>query len=234
LEDNLAIGTTVYIKNDGLLTKLEPRYFGPYTVASITKCGNYKLKNTEIIILHKSYPLEKLKLTKETDNSDQIFTVEKILDDRIFRRQQQYLVKWKGFSESNNSWEIEENFGSMQPVQLYRHQKQHVQPTVSNQSLNVRRSKRLEKINLCKHSPSSHFLLYLILVLIFCFFKVLLTQSISQTFHYCDTSSNMRKINLLNMCRHPLNSKFNNFTSILLPQNNHSSQTFAIIKKSLS
>jgi hypothetical protein len=41
----------------------------------------------------------------------------------------------------------------------------------------------------------------------------------------------MRKINLLNMCRHPLNSKFNNFTSILLPQNNHASQTFAIIKK---
>jgi hypothetical protein len=91
---------TVYIKNDGLLTKLEPRYFGPYTVASITKCGNYKLKNTENIIFHNSYPLEKLKLTKETDNSDQIFTVEKILNDRIFRRQQQYLVKWKGFSES--------------------------------------------------------------------------------------------------------------------------------------
>ncbi len=142
LEQTLAVGTTVYLKNDGLLTKLEPQYFGPYTVASITKCGNYKLKNTENIILNKSYPLEKLKLTKETDNSDQIFTVEKIIDDRIFRRQQQYFVKWKGYSKSNNSWENEENFSSMQPVQLYWHQKQHFQPTVSTQSVNVRRSKR--------------------------------------------------------------------------------------------
>jgi hypothetical protein len=33
------------------------------------------------------------------------FEVEKVLDSRLFRRSFQYLVKWKGFSDSENTWQ---------------------------------------------------------------------------------------------------------------------------------
>lgn len=33
------------------------------------------------------------------------YEVDDILDSRIFRRQLQYLVKWKGYTEGDNSWE---------------------------------------------------------------------------------------------------------------------------------
>ncbi|OCT94453.1 hypothetical protein XELAEV_18012125mg [Xenopus laevis] len=37
------------------------------------------------------------------------FEVEKILDSRVQSRKLQYLVKWKGFPNEENSWEPEEN-----------------------------------------------------------------------------------------------------------------------------
>jgi hypothetical protein len=39
----LAAGTTVNVKKDGLLSKLEPRFLGPFTISKQTRCGNYKL-----------------------------------------------------------------------------------------------------------------------------------------------------------------------------------------------
>jgi hypothetical protein len=64
LTKHIDVGTTVYVKNEGLLSKLDQRFLGPFTIDSITKNGNYKLKNTENLILDKSYPLAKIKNNK--------------------------------------------------------------------------------------------------------------------------------------------------------------------------
>lgn len=37
------------------------------------------------------------------------FEVEEVLNNRIYRAKQQFLVKWKGFSPADNSWEPVEN-----------------------------------------------------------------------------------------------------------------------------
>lgn len=38
-------------------------------------------------------------------DEEEEYKVEAVLDSRIFRRQFQYLVKWKGYSDAENSWE---------------------------------------------------------------------------------------------------------------------------------
>jgi hypothetical protein len=38
-------GTTIFLKAEGLLNKLEPRYRGPYTIHGQDKKGNYQVKN---------------------------------------------------------------------------------------------------------------------------------------------------------------------------------------------
>ena len=45
----------------------------------------------------------------EVINGMDEYEVEAILDKRIHRRKPQYLVKWKGYHESESTWEPEEN-----------------------------------------------------------------------------------------------------------------------------
>jgi hypothetical protein len=229
LTKHIDVGTTVYVKNEGLLSKLDQRFLGPFTIDSITKNGNYKLKNTENLILDKSYPLEKLKITKDTNDSDEIFAVEKIIDDRVFRRQQQYLVKWKNFPETDNSWEKESNFVSMKPIKIYWDLKKS-----KNETKPIRTSKRLEKINLLRVISSTNICLYTCIFL-FLFFmaEFCSSQNIQSTFKFCDISSNMRKINFLNACRQPFNKKFNNISAQLIPKDTliTNLNTFVILSK---
>lgn len=44
----------------------------------------------------------------EVDGEEE-YEVEEILDSRIFRRQLQYLVRWKGYGPGDNSWEPAKN-----------------------------------------------------------------------------------------------------------------------------
>ena len=55
---------------------------------------------------------EKIKENEKNKNSEAqlpSFEVEKILSERILRNNKMYLVKWKGFSEDENTWEPIEN-----------------------------------------------------------------------------------------------------------------------------
>jgi hypothetical protein len=118
MDTPLAIGTVVYLKNEGLLSKFAPRFKGPFTVVAQTKSNNNKLKDAAGTVLDKTYPLEKLKLTVD-HQIDDVYAIERILDDRKYYRRQQYLVKWKNCPDSENSWENESNFVTMLPIKLY-------------------------------------------------------------------------------------------------------------------
>jgi hypothetical protein len=46
--------------------------------------------------------------------SQEEYEVDKILDSRFYRRQLQYLVHWKGYSDRNNTWEPASNLSHAQ------------------------------------------------------------------------------------------------------------------------
>ncbi|RNA01057.1 hypothetical protein BpHYR1_003709 [Brachionus plicatilis] len=61
-DERIPISSTVLIKCEGLLTKLEPRFKGPYKVNDYTKRGNYVLSNSLGEVLKDSFPRHKLKI----------------------------------------------------------------------------------------------------------------------------------------------------------------------------
>ena len=133
------VGDEVLIKMEGLIpnedvhltSKLKPKWIGPYKV---TEC-DYERENYTIMIppnwlKHNVFHTSKLKPYKANDPiafpsrgtpppapeideaGYETWELEKILSYRKFRGQEQYLVRWKGFTEENNSWEPATNFPS--------------------------------------------------------------------------------------------------------------------------
>ena len=45
----------------------------------------------------------------KASNGKQYWEVEMVLDERIRKRKREFLVKWKGFDQSQNTWEPAEN-----------------------------------------------------------------------------------------------------------------------------
>ena len=66
-------------------------------------------------------------LTLETNDNDKEYIVEKVLQSQLVDRQLQYLVKWKGYSMNNNTWEPASQFTSKKVLQDF-HQHHPEQP----------------------------------------------------------------------------------------------------------
>ena len=228
LIEPLAIGTIVYVKNDGLLTKMESKFKGPYTITEQTAIGNYKLKDAAGTILTKSYPLEKLKITKDMETS-QIYAVEKILNDRVYKQQQQYLVKWKDFEDTHNSWEFEANFVNSIPIQIYWDSKSNLRDA----SKPVRRSKRIQKVNTLFSFNSPGIPVKLICIIItLSIFKIINCTKIRENFKYCEGRSNSHVVDLRSPCTllASTNTKFKQL-GLILDKNQRANGLFTIAKK---
>ena len=111
-------GTSVFIKNEGLLSKLSPRYSGPYKVVRHTSGGNYVLENALQELVKMSYPRQKLKVVSELENDDSVnLEVEKIIDHKKVNNQIVYLVKWKNSEDTD--WLPVDNFNTMEVINKY-------------------------------------------------------------------------------------------------------------------
>lgn len=207
--DSLEKGTTVYVKIEGLLGKLEPRYRGPYTVASQLRNGNYKLKNALGSVLKTAYPLHKLKLSPPEEGDKPHYEVEKIIKHRKSNidKKFEYFVKWKNFDVNENSWVRESDFDTLEIVNAY-----------------------WRSIHQCKKSkivfpllPLSPMILLPLTILIMMFGTIYATIPISEKITYCDNSNSPTMIDMERSCHH---SRDNTWTNPPYFERNSKKSTF--------
>ena len=118
------VGDKVLIKGKDLRirnasAKLAAKNYGPYEITNKPGPVNFRLKLPGTMKVHPVFHASKLIPYQsdtiadrnppkpgpiEVEGHDE-FEVEAILDSRIHRNKVQYFVKWKGYDESENSWE---------------------------------------------------------------------------------------------------------------------------------
>lgn len=57
--------------------------------------------------------------TVKGSNEEAVFDVEKIVKKRIRKGKPEYLIKWVGYSDSENTWELEENIFAKELIEEY-------------------------------------------------------------------------------------------------------------------
>jgi len=119
-----AVGDKVWLASKNIKIhqaslKLGPRQLGPYEVLERVGDLDYRLKLPPALKVHNVFHVDRLSPWGGNDVNGQIppppeavkvdgeeeYLVDEILDSRVFRRQLQYLVKWEGYDEGENSWE---------------------------------------------------------------------------------------------------------------------------------
>lgn len=117
---------------------ITPTYLGNhYTVVRRTSNGAYVLKDTDGEILDRRVPLDQIKVLKGPRLSDKddemIFTVEKIVahEERIDGHY--YLVKWKNWDDTYNSWEPAHNILDEKIIRAY-----HEKEVIASKKANVK------------------------------------------------------------------------------------------------
>lgn len=121
------IGDKVWLSAENLkikqpARKLSHKCLGPYEVLQRVGELDYKLKLPKSIPVHPVFHVSLLsKYSTSTilgrkhpepppievePDTELEYEVEKILDSRLFRNKLQYLVKWKGYDDSHNDWEV--------------------------------------------------------------------------------------------------------------------------------
>ena len=131
-------GDQVWLEGHNLHTthpssKLAPKHYGPFTITRVVSRTSYQLKLPPQWKLHDVFHATLLTLYKETTLNGQSYQeptpdlidgqpeweVELILKVRRWRNQLQFLIRWKGFSEAHDSWELAKNIHADERVEEF-------------------------------------------------------------------------------------------------------------------
>ncbi len=109
-----------HLRTNQPTAKLAPKQHGPFEIIQVMSPVNYRLKLPTQWSIHDVFHIDLLTPYRETDlhrsnylrpapdliDNEEEYEVEKILDSRQFgqRRKKQYLIKWKGYLDSDNEW----------------------------------------------------------------------------------------------------------------------------------
>jgi hypothetical protein len=117
LRTYLEIGTTVFRKNDGIITKLEPRWIGPYKIFDHDDRGSYSLIDATGVGMQQKLPLEKLKVVDNSVMLNDLKEIKVIIDDKTIDNKLEYLCEWKDGSKS--TWVKEADFQTIDIINDY-------------------------------------------------------------------------------------------------------------------
>ena len=180
-DETLPLNSKVFVKQEGLIGKLEPRFKGPYTVARRNASGNYELLDVDNNLLPNSYPLHKLKPVKDPkETTQESWEVDKIISHRKIGKENEYLVKWKDCPDSENTWLKKSFFNSIQPIQEYL-------DSLKNPNQPKRSRGRPRKIPTLMASILS-------ILLFFTLTTPVSLQEIKANFRFCDDQSSVKTI----------------------------------------
>ncbi|CAJ0929151.1 unnamed protein product, partial [Ranitomeya imitator] len=96
--------------------KFKPRFIGPYRISEVLNPVSFRLTLPASFSIHNVFHRSLLRryMAPVVPSIDPLapvlvgweleYIVEKILDSRVSRRKLQYLVKWKGYGQEDNSW----------------------------------------------------------------------------------------------------------------------------------
>ncbi|KAL6047893.1 Chromo domain-containing protein [Balamuthia mandrillaris] len=113
-------GDKVMLKNSLTNSKTDPKFLGPFIIHHCTDDRAYILQEITGNILPDKVPPSAFKpVDPNTPFNNEHFKVEKVLDHDGPPSDCYYLVKWKGYPDSDNSWVVAKDFGSQRPITTY-------------------------------------------------------------------------------------------------------------------
>ncbi len=124
-----------HLRTNQPTAKLAPRRHGPFPIVQVMSPVNYRLKLPTQWSIHDVFHIDLLTPYRETDlhgsnysrpapdliDNKEEYEVEKILDTRQFGkgRKKQYLIKWKGYPDSDNEWIDKKNVHAPEAIREF-------------------------------------------------------------------------------------------------------------------
>ena len=114
------------IRTEKKSTKLDHLQLGPFTIKRKLDFDNYELHLPTRMRIHPIFHISLLiptenPATRENYNiAEDTYEVDRIIDKRVNKGLTEYLIRWKGYSSSDDTWEPTENLNCPEKVRDYK------------------------------------------------------------------------------------------------------------------
>ena len=125
----------LYLVNPAMRPSTTPKFVGPYTVVRRTLNGPYVLRDGTGAPLDRHINIDQMKillragekpprkpLAEQQEHehaTTESYIIEEVVDNKVVRGEQKYLVKWKDYPASENTWEPIHHFNDYGCIEKY-------------------------------------------------------------------------------------------------------------------